>query len=636
MADRPSPAHPPRRRSRQSFPRFWDWQFWNLRDWNLRDWNLRDWNWRGWYPRPGGWVRGGWIAVLGCLLVASCGPFSATHLNTSPNTPQIIDSVLSDPKTFNSPLSQESPNVFGLIYEGLVGSHGLTGEVEPALAESWEIAPDQKTITFTLRSDLRWSDGQPLTVEDVVFTYNQIYFNEAIPTDARDILRVGEARALPTVKAVGDRQIQVQVPTPFAPLLRNMGLPILPKHALEAAVQELDPEGKPRFLTLWGTDTPPTAIICNGPYTLADYKTSQRVVFQANPYYWRKDAQGQAQPYVTRFVWKIVESRDTQLLKFRSGDLDITEPMRPEDFPLLKKEERRGNFTVYRGGPRPGTVFLAFNLNRARRNGKPLVDPIKSTWFNTLAFRQAVAYALDRQGIIDTVYRGLGAPIDSPISIQSPYALTPEEGLPVYNYDPAKAKALLVGAGFQYNDRGELFDSQGNRVRFTLITNAENSIRVNMGARIQQDLAAIGMQVDFNPIAFNVLVDKLDNSLDWETHLLGFTGGAEPNSGSNIWQPDGGLHTFNQSKPDLEGWQVEPWEERIGQLYIQAAQELDEKRRKALYGETQRLAQEQLPFVHLVNELGMAAVRNTIAPIRYSDLGGALWNLYEVQVSLTP
>jgi peptide/nickel transport system substrate-binding protein len=546
---------------------------------------------------------------------------------------QIVDSILSDPKTFNYALSQEAPNVFGLIYEGLIGSNGLTAELEPALAESWEVSEDQTRILFTLREGLRWSDGEPLTVADVDFTYNQIYFNEAIPTDTRDILRVGVERVLPTVTVVGDRQIQVTVPEPFAPLLRNMGLPILPKHSLEESVRTLDAEGNPRFVSLWGTDTDPKEIICNGPYTLESYVTNQRVVFRANPYYWRRDEAGNSQPYVERYIWKVVENRDTQLLKFRSGDLDVSEPMRPEDFPLLKKEEQRGDFTVYVGGPRPGTVFLAFNLNKAQRDGKPLVDPVKSQWFNSLNFRQAIAYGIDRQSIIDTVYRGLGAPIYSHISVQSPYSLKPEEGLPTYDYDPEKAKQLLLEAGFRYNNNQELVDWAGNRVRFTLITNSENTIRVSMGARIKQDLARLGIQVDFTPIAFSLLIDKLDNTLDWETHILGFTGGVEPHGGTNIWNPDGLLHTFNQGKPDLVGWEVADWEEEIGQFYIRAAQQLDEAKRKELYGEAQRIALENLPYIQLVNELTMSAVRNQIQPIQFSDLGGALWNLYELEVS---
>lgn len=583
--------------------------------------------------RPGyRWgIRLGFVAIVFSFILSSCG--LAAFRTSNASTSQIVDSVLSDPKTFNYPLNNAAPHVFGLIYEGLIGINGMTGELEPALAESWEVSEDQKTITFTLREGLRWSDGEPLTIDDVLFTYNDIYFNEAIPTDTRDILRVGVDRVLPTVEQVGDRQIQVSVPTPFAPLLRNMGLYILPKHALEEAVNTLDAEGNSRFIAMWGTDTDPQEIVCNGAYTLESYVTNQRVVFRRNPYYWRQDESGNQQPYIERFVWKVVENKDTQLLKFRSGDLDVSEPMRPEDFPLLKKEEKRGNFNVYVGGPRPGTVFLAFNLNTAQRDGQPLVDPIKSRWFNSVEFRQAVAYGIDRQTMVDTVYRGLGAPINSHISSQSPYYLLPEEGLPVYDYNPDKAKQLLLEAGFRYNDNDELLDWEGNRVRFTLITNSENTIRTALAVRIQQDLTKLGIQVDFTPIAFTLLVDKLGNTLDWDAHILGFTGGVEPNSGSNIWQPDGGLHTFNQNKPDLVDWQASEWEEEIGQLYIQAAAELDDAKRKVLYGKAQVIVQENLPFIQLVNELSMSAVRNTIQPIQYSDLGGALWNLYELNVT---
>jgi peptide/nickel transport system substrate-binding protein len=581
---------------------------------------------------PKKWIVSlGLITIVLCYILSSCS-FSIFKTDIV-KTSEVTDSILSDPKTFNYPLSQESPNVFGLIYDGLIDSDGLTGELIPALAESWQISPDQKTIIFTLREGLRWSDGEPLTVDDVLFTYNDIYFNEKIPTDARDILRVGEARTLPVITQVGDRQIQVQVVAPFAPLLRNMGLPILPKHALEEAVHTLDSEGKPHFLSMWGTDTDPHEIVSNGAYQLDSYVTNQRVVFKANPYYWGKDDQGNPLPHIQRFVWKVVENKDTQLLKFRSGDLDVSEPMRPEDFPLLKKEEKRANFTIYVGGPRPGTVFLAFNLNTGKRKGKPLIDPIKSRWFNTLAFRQAVAYGIDRKTIVDTVYRGLGAAINSHITLQSPYYLKPEEGLPVYNYDPNKAKQLLLNVGFQYNNKGELLDWEGNRVRFTLITNSENTIRVALGARIKQDLANIGIQVDFTPIAFSLLVNKLDSSLDWEAHILGFTGGVEPNSGSNIWQPDGQLHSFNQGKPDVTDRKVSDWEKEIGRLYIQAAQELDESKRKALYGEAQRIAQERLPFIQLVNELLMSAVRNKIGPIQFSDLEGALWDIEALKIS---
>ncbi|MFM9159490.1 MAG: ABC transporter substrate-binding protein, partial [Dolichospermum sp.] len=150
--------------------------------------------------------------------------------------------------------------------------------------------------------------------------------------------------------------------------------------------------------------------------------------------------------------------------------------------------------------------FISFNLNKGKRDGKPLVDPMKSQWFNNVQFRQAVAYAIDRQTMLNNVFRGLGTPQDSPISVQSPYFLPPEKGLKVYKYNPDKAKQLLLKAGFKYNDKNLLIDAQGNEVRFTLLTNSGNKIRESMGSQIKQDLSKIGIQVDFTPLAWNAFI----------------------------------------------------------------------------------------------------------------------------------
>ncbi|NEP57526.1 MAG: ABC transporter substrate-binding protein [Symploca sp. SIO2G7] len=575
-----------------------------------------------------------------CLLPLFCAiAFSACSLSQfeteAAQIPELVRGILTDPKTFNYALSQQSPNVFVLTYEGLITENPITGETEPALAQSWKISQDKLKIEFTLREGLQWSDGEPLTVDDVVFTYNDIYLNEAIPTDARDILRVGQSRQLPTVRKLDQQRVEFTVPEPFAPFLGSTGLPILPAHTLRKYVENQDADGKPLFLSTWGVDTPPKQIIVNGAYQLESYLPSQRIIFRRNPYYWRKDKQGNQQPYIERIIWQIVESKDTSLLQFRSGGLDYIS-VSPEYFSLLKRQEKQGNFNINNGGPAYGTIFISFNLNQGSRNGKPLVDPIKSRWFNTVEFRQAVAYAIDRQTMINNTFRGLGERQNSPISIQSPYYLAPEQGLPVYNYNPDKARELLTSAGFQYNPQQQLLDAEGNRVRFVLITNAENNTRQAMAAQIKQDLSKIGIQVDFNPIAFGTLGDKLSNTLDWECHLLGFTGGNEPNSGSNIWSVEGGLHSFNQKpqpgKPEIQGRKVADWEQKISDLYIAAAQELDQQKRKEIYGETQRLTQKYLPMIYLVNPLSLAAVRDRIQGVEYSALGGVTWNIHKLTV----
>ena len=589
------------------------------------------------------------VVMMFTLLLTSQLAFTSCNLanykTEAAQVSQWVTSTLGDPKTFNYPFNQEYPHVFLFTTEGLTTLNGITGKIEPALAESWKISDDKKQIVFTLQEGLKWSDGEPLTADDVIFTYQDVIFNPQIPTDWKDGLKVGSSGAFPKIRKIDDRRVEFIFTEPFAPFLYTTtggstnSVAILPKHALAESITSKDTKGNSQFLSIWNTDTDPSKIIVNGSYKIESYTPSQRVVFRRNPYYWRKDSQGNQLPYVERIVWQIIESTDTIILQFRSGGLD-TVTVTPENFSLLKREEKRGKFTIYNGGPEFSTTYISFNLNKGgRKNGQPVVAPIKSRWFNTLAFRQAVAHAIDRTTMLNNVSRGIGTLQNSPIEIQSPYYLPPKKGLKVYNYDPEKAKKLLLSAGFKYNTRNQLLDADGNRVRFTVLTNTENKTRVTMGAQIKQDLSKIGIQVDFNPITFNTLTDKLSNSLDWECYMLGFIGGPEPHDGINVWSPEGGLHTFNQkpqaTQETLIGWEVEDWEAEIGRLYIKGAQEFDEAKRKEIYAQTQRLSQEYLPFIYLVNPLALAAVRDRLQNVKFSALGsqrGTLWNKYELKV----
>ena len=131
------------------------------------------------------------------------------------------------------------------------------------------------------------------------------------------------------------------------------------------------------------------------------------MVLERNPYYWRSYDGGNPMPYIDRLVLQIIASTENKLLRFRSGELDTVQ-VTPDKFELLKREEKRGQYTIYNGGPLTGISFVCFNLNQARNaQGKPFVDPIKSPWFNSLSFRQAVAYGIDRSGIKNNIYRGL-------------------------------------------------------------------------------------------------------------------------------------------------------------------------------------------------------------------------------------
>lgn len=578
--------------------------------------------------------RLGAIALSSFLAIstAACNP-AAFEATTAAETSQVVTAITSDPKTFNPVLSAEIPNIFPYTFEGLVETNAITGETEPALAESWEESEDGLRYVFTLREGLQWSDGKPLTADDVIFSFNDLYLNEEIPTNSRDGLRIGQSGGFPTVRKLDEQRIEFTLPEPFAPFLSIMSIEILPKHVLEETVTQKGSDGKPKFLTTWGVDTPPEEIVVNGPYMLEDFDTSQRVIFKRNPYYWKKDEDGNQLPRIDRVIWEVVENADTSLLQFRTGGTDAI-GISPAYFSLLKREEERGNFTIYNGGPDYGTRFMMFNLNQGSRNGQPLVEPIKSRWFNNVNFRKAVAYAIDRQRLINNIYRGLGEPQNSPISVQSPFYDATIEG---YDHNIEKAKELLLAEGFKYNDQGQLLDAEGNRVRFTLLSGTGSSTGEALGSQIKQDLAAVGIQVDYTPIAWNTLTDKLSNSLDWEAAILGLTGSNEPHSGANVWYPDGNLHMFNQKaqpgRTPLEGRQIADWEREIAELYIQGSRELDEEKRKEIYNEAQRIVMDKLPFIYLVNSLAMGAVRDRVEDIEYSALSGAFWNIEELEVT---
>ncbi|MDJ0556685.1 MAG: ABC transporter substrate-binding protein [Microcoleaceae cyanobacterium MO_207.B10] len=573
------------------------------------------------------------FTVILIFFLSACRPAPSNYQSS------IIVPTPSDASTFNYPLNQSAYSVFGYIYDGLIIENGITGELEPGLATSWEVSENGQQIIIKLKEGLKWSDGEALTADDVVFSYNEIYLNDKIPTSFKDILRIGKSGALPTVKKIDNLRIEFSTPEPFAPFIRYAGgLPILPAHALKESVRTTNSEGELNYLTKWGTNTPVEEIVGNGMYRLKIYTPNQRIILESNPFYWRQDNQGNSQPYIDNIVWQVIENTDNQLLNFRSGELDRMK-VEPEMFPLLKREEDKGNYTIYNGGPTPASSFVSFNLNQASNSqGKPFVDPIKSRWFNNKAFRQAIAYAINREAMTNNIYRGLGAPQYSPIPVTSPFYLSPENGLKVYEYNPEKAKELLLNAGFKYNQNGELLDAEDNKVEFTLLSSAGRKVREQMATQINQDLAKIGIKVNTLFLSFNTYVERLSLSRDWEAYLGGFTGGSvEPHGGYNIWSVNGRLHTFNQGtqpgEESIEGWKIAEWEQQIDDLYVRASQVLDEEKRKEFYGQAQQIIAEELPFIYMVNPLEFEAIRNRVQGIKYGELGGGFWNLYELKIS---
>lgn len=535
---------------------------------------------------------------------------------------QLVLASSSDPKSFNDIVAQETSTsmVTELIYEGLIRTNAVTLKEEPNLAERWSVLPNGLQWTFHLRKGVLWNDGQPFTADDVVFTFNDLIFNEEIPSPARDIFTIDGEKF--KVEKLDDYTVKFTLPVKFAPFLRGMGQAILPKHKLQQAVEE------GRFNFTLGIDTPPEEVVGTGPYKLQAYSPGERIVFKRNPRYWRKSAQGEALPYIEKVIYLIVRNEDTAILKFLDGELDYLS-VHGKDYPLLKPLEQEKNFTMYDTGPDFSTNFISFNQNPDvnPHTQKPFVDPVKLKWFTNLSFRQAVAHAIDKKKIIEILMNELGYPQHAAMSPSAGFFYNPS--VMKYEYDLDKAKSILTQAGFtDRNNDGTIEDLNGHPVQFNLITNSGSTERVQIASIIRHDLQKLGMKVNFVALEFNSLVSKISASFDWEAVVLGLTGGIEPHFGKNVWASDGHLHLWHplQKTPATE------WEKRLDGIFSQGVKELNEQKRKTLYDEFQWIVSKELPVIYTVLESNILAVRNKFENLKPTAYGGVWHNLDEIYI----
>jgi peptide/nickel transport system substrate-binding protein len=531
------------------------------------------------------------------VMVGDPGRFGGTFLQAQ----------VSDPRTFNPILAQEtsSTGAFGSLFDALVEDNGETTAVEPALAESWTTSQDGRTWTFTLRKGLAWSDGVPLTADDVIFTF-QVIYDKSIPNSLGDVLTVaGKPIQVTKVDALTVRFRTVE---PFGPFLRSIGVPIIPRHKLEGVYKA----GK--FNQTWGVNTPTKELVGTGSFIMTEYKPAQRLTYKRNPHFWMVDMAGHRLPYIDRLVRTIVPDQNAHRLLFQQGQTD-SYGVRPSEFAEFKQKEGAGHYTVYDGGPSFGTEFLTFNQNP--RGGLP---EYKLKWFQTQKFRQGVAYAIDRQAITEQVYAGHAVPQYGPESPANKFFFNPR--VMQYPYNLEKAAAVLAEAGFKKGADGVLRDAEGHPVQFVINTNADNHDRVAIGNIVRQDLERLGMQVTLAPEAFNTMVNKLVESFKWEAFVIGLTGGIEPHNGQNVWKSSGSLHMWYPKEPAP----ATPWEVLVDRYFRLGATTVDQNRRREYYNKFQEVVAEQVPVIYTTIPNAYVAVRNKFGNIRYTAYGGPFWN----------
>jgi len=533
---------------------------------------------------------------------------------------RLVVALRSEPKTLNPVQAVDEPSrdVIRCLTADLIHINRGSLKTEPSLARSWKVSNDGRQYTLELRRGLRFSDGQPFTADDVIFSF-QVYLDEKINSSQRDLLVVG-GKPIVVVKVDADT-VRFELAKPYAAAERLFdGVAILPRHLLE------DSYRSGNFSQAWNLSMPPSRFAGLGPFRLKEYVPGQRVALERNPYYWKSDRAGSQLPYLNEVVFQFVPSEDAQVIRFQSGDTDVLSRFSAENFAVLQKQQSMKGYHLDDLGPGLEYNFLFFNLNDLSQKGLPEIAK-KQVWFQDLRFRQAVSAAIDRDGIVRLVYSGRASPIWDQVTPGNKLWLDEKIAHPTRSLD--HAHQLLQSAGFSWNN-GALLDAHGNAVEFSILTSSSNAQRMKMATIIQDDLSQLGIKVQVVPLEFHALVDRLQNSYNYEAAMMGLVSGdADPTSEMNVWLSSGETHLWhpNQDKP------ATPWESEMDQLMQRQLVTLDYAKRKLLYDRVQEIVAENLPIICLVSPNILVGAANRVGNFRPAILVPyALWNVEQLYI----
>ena len=564
------------------------------------------------------------VLTLLVALIVSAGLASAVELK-DPRILNIVDDLggtigkyggtmtvaagASGPKTFNPHRAAEtsSTDVTDRIFEGLVTLHRDTGLVMPKLARDYEISEDGTEVTFYLRRGVQWHDGEEFTADDVIFTFDVVYDVNVGSNSRIGLLIDGQPMQY---EKIDDYTVKFTLPRPHAPIMFSIGTPIVPEHLLGEAFRE------GRYHEMWGLETPVEDIIGTGACKIASYRIDQELVLVRNDNYYEFDEAGNRLPYLNRVIFRYYASTDTSTLAFFNGEFDYI-GIPANQYPEYVDREPMSRWSIIEAGPNPGTTFIVLNQNPST------VPEPKLSWFSDVRFRQALAHAVDKETILDMAMNGKGYIQHSPINMRNSFFL--KEDIKTYPYDLDEAHRKLEAAGYTLGADGVRRDPQGNPIEFDLITNPGVPVRQISGELFQEDMAALGIKVNFQLIDFNVVVEKLTSTFEWDAILIGLTGTFDPNGGSNTWLSSGNLHMWHplQESPYTD------WEAEIDEIWRAAQRAMDPEVRREYYYQFQDIVAEQVPLFYTVTSENMVAVRDHLMnakPDLVSGSVGSAWN----------
>ena len=495
---------------------------------------------------------------------------------------QIIASIRAEPRTFNGFMARDqTTEILTFLTQGrLMRVNRATFELEPWLADTWESSADGRTHTLHLRPDVTWSDGTPFTSADVLFSLRAVY-DPKVDSVLASLLGGGQPiRAT----APSPQDVVLTFAEPSGPGLRLLdGLPILPKHRLEAALVA------GTFAAAWNTSTPPADVVGTGPFVLREYQPGQRVVLDRNPRYWRMAADGVTLPYLDRIVLQIVPEQNAELLRIQSGETDLTSSeLRPEDYVPIRRAEDDGRLRLIELGVGPDADAFWFCLKPDATRADP-----RAAFVQRPEFRQAISHAVDREVFVETVFLGAAVPVWGPVTPGNTQWFWPD--VPRYLHDDARARALLQSIGLEDRDgNGVVEDDQGTEARFTVITQRGIGWYERGTSVLREELGGIGIALDIAALDFGTMIQRM-LACDYDAmYYRPVATDLDPAGNMDFWLSSGSAHFWNPAQRTA----ATEWERRIDTLMFEQAATLDPDRRRQQFNLVQRIFAENLPVLY--------------------------------------
>ncbi len=509
---------------------------------------------------------------------------------------------LADPESLNPLTSNDSASnqVLNWIFPSLLDIDDETLEQRPLIArELPEVAPDKLTYTFRLREGVTFSDGRPLSADDVVFTMKVIKHPKVNAPHARNYYE-----SVRDVVAVDPLTVRFDLEQVYFRNLLVLGaISPIPRHYYDAeglledvsvrelaAFESLDAahrERAERFARHFNQDFQRNPL-GPGAFVLRDSErdnvTGVKIVLHHRDDYWAPDEPELGDAWVNRIVIRILNDREAALVALKRGDLDVI-GLTPLQYRLNRNNERFHEKIATKVHISPGYSYIGWNQRRKI--------------FQDVRVRRALSHFVDRQNIVDTILHGLGQVVESPIFIERPEY---NRALQPYPYDPERGRALLAEAGWKDTDGDGILDKliDGKRVplAFEIISNSGNDIRRDVGLAVIDEFKQAGVGASFRVLDWSIMLEKV-KKFDYDAVILGWAMGVLVPDAYQVWHSsqaveDGSNHVYYKNAEV----------DRILETYRTS---FDPARRKALYDRLQEILYAEQPYTFLFMQKAITA-----------------------------